>query len=37
MLFCRGGFMKITPADYEWLCQVLDGTWVPPEPVAAQP
>jgi hypothetical protein len=31
MLFCRGGFMKITAEDYEYLCRVLDGTWTPPE------
>jgi hypothetical protein len=31
MLFCRGGFMKITPEDYDYLCQVLEGTWRPPE------
>jgi hypothetical protein len=31
MLFCRGGFMKITPEDYGYLCQVLDGTWIRPE------
>lgn len=28
-LFCRGGVMTITAADYSWLGSVLDGTWVP--------
>jgi hypothetical protein len=32
MLFCRGGFMRITAKDHAWLSSVLDGTWVPPEP-----
>ena len=31
MLLCRGGLMKITAEDFEWLRKVLDGTWVPPE------
>jgi hypothetical protein len=31
MLFCRGGFMKITAEDYAFLSRVLDGTWTPPE------
>ena len=32
LLFCKGGFMEITEADYSWASSVLDGTWVPPEP-----
>lgn len=25
LLFCKGGFMEITPLDYEWLTGVLKG------------
>lgn len=33
MLLCRGGFMRITPADREYLLNVLDGTWRSPTPL----
>jgi len=26
LLFCKGGFMKITEADYRWLRSILGGT-----------